>query len=74
LDKQALNILKEPLQILQIRIPVKMDDGRTEVFTGFRVHYNNARGPVKGGIRFHPEESLSTVKALAAHDVEDGNR
>lgn len=66
LDKQALNILKEPLQILQIRIPVKMDDGRTEVFTGFRVHYNNARGPVKGGIRFHPEESLSTVKALAA--------
>ena len=66
LDKQALNLLKEPLQILQVRIPVKMDDGRTEVFTGFRVHYNNARGPVKGGIRFHPEESLSTVKALAA--------
>ncbi len=66
LDKQALSILKEPQQILQIRIPVKMDDGRTEVFTGFRVHYNNARGPVKGGIRFHPEESLSTVKALAA--------
>jgi glutamate dehydrogenase (NAD(P)+) len=66
LDKQALNILKEPLQILQVRLPVKMDDGRTEVFTGFRVHYNNARGPVKGGIRFHPEESLSTVKALAA--------
>ena len=66
LDKQALSLLKEPLQILQVRIPVKMDDGRTEVFTGFRVHYNNARGPVKGGIRFHPEESLSTVKALAA--------
>ncbi|EQD45445.1 NAD-specific glutamate dehydrogenase, partial [mine drainage metagenome] len=64
--KQALSILKEPQQILQVRIPVKMDDGRTEVFTGFRVHYNNARGPVKGGIRFHPEESLSTVKALAA--------
>ena len=66
LDKQALSLLREPLQILQVRIPVKMDDGRTEVFTGFRVHYNNARGPVKGGIRFHPEESLSTVKALAA--------
>ena len=66
LDKQALSLLKEPLQILQVRIPVKMDDGRTEVFTGFRVHYNNARGTVKGGIRFHPEESLSTVKALAA--------
>lgn len=66
LDKAALNILKEPLQILQLRLPVKMDNGETEVFTGFRVHYNNARGPVKGGIRFHPEEKLSTVKALAA--------
>ena len=66
LDKQALELLREPQQILQVRIPVKMDDGRTKVFTGFRVHYNNARGPTKGGIRFHPEESLSTVKALAA--------
>ncbi len=66
LDKAALEILKEPLQIMQLRIPVKMDDGTTQVFTGFRVHYNNARGPVKGGIRFHPEEKLSTVKALAA--------
>jgi glutamate dehydrogenase (NAD(P)+) len=66
LDKEALEILKEPKEILQVRIPVKMDNGQTKVFTGFRVHYNNARGPVKGGIRFHPEESLSTVKALAA--------
>ena len=66
LDKEALEILKEPKEILQVRIPVKMDNGKTKVFTGFRVHYNNARGPVKGGIRFHPEESLSTVKALAA--------
>ncbi len=66
LDKQALELLKEPQQILQVRIPVKMDNGETKVFTGFRVHYNNARGPVKGGIRFHPEENLSTVKALSA--------
>ena len=66
LDKEALEILKEPKEILQVRIPVRMDNGKTKVFTGFRVHYNNARGPVKGGIRFHPEESLSTVKALAA--------
>ncbi len=66
LDKAALEILKEPLQIMQLRIPVRMDNGTTKVFTGFRVHYNNARGPVKGGIRFHPEEKLSTVKALAA--------
>ncbi|MCL5730511.1 MAG: Glu/Leu/Phe/Val dehydrogenase [Candidatus Thermoplasmatota archaeon] len=66
LDKQALEILREPMQILTVRIPVKMDSGETKVFTGFRVHYNNARGPVKGGIRFHPKETLSTVKALAA--------
>ncbi|MCL4328483.1 MAG: Glu/Leu/Phe/Val dehydrogenase [Candidatus Thermoplasmatota archaeon] len=66
LDKQALAILREPMKILQVSIPLKMDNGETEVFTGFRVHYNNARGPTKGGIRFHPEEKLSTVKALAA--------
>ncbi len=66
LDPQAHAILREPLSILQVQIPVKMDDGTTKVFTGFRVHYNDARGPTKGGIRFHPEESLSTVKALAA--------
>ncbi len=66
LDKQALEILREPMQILTVRLPIKMDSGKTQVFTGFRVHYNSARGPVKGGIRFHPQETISTVKALAA--------
>lgn len=66
IDRQALEILKQPQKILQVQIPVKMDDGTVKVFIGFRVHYNSARGPVKGGIRFHPEEKLSTVKALAA--------
>ena len=66
LDAQALEILKAPQQILQVSLPVRMDDGKVKVFTGFRVHYNNARGPVKGGIRFHPDETLSTVKALSA--------
>jgi glutamate dehydrogenase (NAD(P)+) len=66
LDPRAHAILREPMSILQVQIPVKMDNGSTKVFTGFRVHYNNARGPVKGGIRFHPQESLSTVKALSA--------
>ncbi len=66
LDEQALKLLSQPMKILQVSIPVRMDNGKTEVFTGFRVRYNNARGPAKGGIRFHPEESLSTVKALAA--------
>ena len=66
LDKQALELLSSPEQILQVSIPVKMDNGETKVFTGFRVHYNSARGPTKGGIRFHPDETLSTVKALSA--------
>ncbi len=66
LDKQALELLSSPKQILQVSIPVKMDNGETKVFTGFRVHYNTARGPAKGGIRFHPDETLSTVKALSA--------
>ena len=66
LDPQALAILREPMSMVQVQIPVKMDNGSTKVFTGFRVHYNFARGPTKGGIRFHPQESLSTVKALAA--------
>ena len=66
LDKQALELLSRPMNIFQFSIPVKMDDGKTKVFQGFRVRYNNARGPAKGGIRFHPDETLSTVKALSA--------
>ncbi|MGC8538769.1 MAG: Glu/Leu/Phe/Val family dehydrogenase [Candidatus Micrarchaeia archaeon] len=66
LDKQALAILREPMRTLIVNIPVKMDDGSTKTFTGFRVQYNDARGPGKGGIRYHPQESLDTVKALAA--------
>ena len=46
--------------------PVKMDDGSTKVFEGFRVQYNDARGPAKGDIRFHPEETIDTVRALSA--------
>ncbi|MGC8586314.1 MAG: Glu/Leu/Phe/Val family dehydrogenase [Candidatus Micrarchaeia archaeon] len=66
LDKTAHAILREPMETLIVNIPVKMRDGSVKVFQGFRVHYNNARGPTKGGIRFHPQESLDTVKALAA--------
>jgi len=58
--------LREPMRILEVHMPVKMDDGSTKLFTGFRVQYNDARGPCKGGIRFHPEETIDTVKALAA--------
>lgn len=66
LDKSMHEYLREPQRFLQVRIPVKMDNGKTQTFTGFRCQYNDARGPTKGGIRFHPEETEDTVKALAA--------
>lgn len=66
ISKEALEFLKRPQRVLEVTIPVQMDDGHVEVFTGYRVQYNWARGPTKGGIRYHPHETLSTVKALAA--------
>ncbi len=66
LDKTAHQILREPMRTLVVNIPVKMRDGSTKLFNGFRVQYNDARGPGKGGIRYHPKESLDTVKALSA--------
>ncbi len=66
LDPAAHALLREPMQTLTVNIPVKMRDGKTRTFQGFRVHYNTARGPAKGGIRYHPQENISTVKALAA--------
>lgn len=66
LDKTALELLMEPMRTYIFNIPVKMRDGSTKVFKGFRVQYNDARGPCKGGIRFHPAETLDTVKALAS--------
>jgi len=64
--KPEHKILREPLREFHVLIPVKMDDGRVEVFKGFRVQYNDALGPTKGGIRWHPEETIDTVRALAA--------
>jgi len=58
--------LREPMRIFEVHPPIKMDDGEVKVFRGFRVQYNDARGPCKGGIRFHPDETVDTVKALAA--------
>lgn len=66
LDKTAHEILREPRKTLIIRIPVRMRDDTVKIFKGFRVQYNNARGPTKGGIRFHPLETIDTVKALSA--------
>ena len=58
--------LKEPKRVLQVSIPVTMDDGKVKTFIGYRIQYNTARGPSKGGIRYHPDVSMSEVKALAA--------
>ncbi|MBM4032732.1 MAG: Glu/Leu/Phe/Val dehydrogenase [Planctomycetes bacterium] len=58
--------LRVPMRELHVSLPVKMDDGSVKVFQGFRVQYNDARGPTKGGIRFHPDETIDTVRALAA--------
>lgn len=66
LDPEMHAFLREPMREFHFTIPVKMDDGRTQVFKGFRVQYNDARGPAKGGIRFHPDETIDTVRALAA--------
>ena len=65
LDHDVLEILKKPDRVLEVSLPVLMDDGRLKVFTGYRVQYNNIRGPYKGGLRFHPKVSLDEVKALA---------
>jgi glutamate dehydrogenase (NAD(P)+) len=66
LDSGVHAILREPMRELHVSLPVKMDDGSVKVFKGFRVQYNDARGPNKGGIRFHPDETIDTVRALAA--------
>jgi len=58
--------LCEPQRFLTVRLTIKMDDGTKKTFTAFRAQYNNARGPCKGGIRYHPEETADTVKALSA--------
>lgn len=66
LDPNIYELLKTPQRILQFSLPVKMDNGKIQVFEGYRVQYNNARGPYKGGIRYHSQVNLNEVKALAA--------
>lgn len=65
LDSGTRELLRNPLREFHFSIPIRMDDGSTKVFPGFRVQHNDARGPSKGGIRFHPQETIDTVKALA---------
>lgn len=65
LDGGARELLRRPMKEFHFTIPVKMDDGSTKVFQAFRIQHNDARGPAKGGIRFHPHETADTVRALA---------
>src|ERR1700681_1855210 len=66
LDPGLRQVLRTPRRLMEVSIPVKLDSGQVKVFTGFRVQHNMARGPAKGGIRYHPNLTLDEVKALAA--------
>jgi glutamate dehydrogenase (NAD(P)+) len=66
LDQGLRQILRTPKRVLEVSVPVKMDNGQVKVFAGFRVQHNVARGPAKGGIRYHPGVTLDEIKALAA--------
>jgi glutamate dehydrogenase (NAD(P)+) len=66
LDPAIHALLREPLREMQVTLPIRMDDGTVKIFKGFRVQYNDARGPTKGGLRFHPGETIDLVRALAA--------
>jgi len=67
LDPDIHRMLRAPRRVLEVAIPVRMDDGRVEVFSGWRIHHDTTRGPAKGGIRFHPEVDAREVAALAAN-------
>lgn len=64
-EEGMFELLKEPVRMLTVRIPVRMDDGTVKVFTGYRAQHNDAVGPTKGGVRFHPEVTADEVKALS---------
>ena len=65
LDAGTRALLRQPMREIQFSVPIRMDDGRTEVFRGFRVQHNDARGPAKGGMRLHPQETIDSVRVLA---------
>lgn len=65
LDEATRALLRNPIREFHFLIPVKMDDGKVQVFKGFRIQHNDARGPAKGGLRFHPQETVDTVRALS---------
>lgn len=66
LDAATHEFLRWPMREYRVTVPVKMDNGRTKIFHAYRVQYNSSRGPTKGGLRWHPDETIDTVRALAA--------
>ncbi len=66
LDAATHELLRWPMRECRMTLPVKMDNGRTRIFQAYRIRYNSARGPTKGGLRWHPDETIDTVRALAA--------
>ncbi|RAL21396.1 glutamate dehydrogenase [Thermoflavimicrobium daqui] len=65
LERHVVEILKKPMRVISVSFPVKMDDGSIQVFEGYRSQHNDAVGPTKGGIRFHPEVNIDEIKALS---------
>ena len=65
LGQSVQDLLRNPIREVHFSIPVRMDDGNVRIFRGFRVQHNDARGPGKGGVRFHPQETIDTIRALA---------
>lgn len=65
LDKATRELLRSPMKEIHFTIPIRMDDGQMQIFRGFRVMHNDARGPAKGGVRFHPQETIDSVRAMA---------
>ena len=66
IDPNVFSILQHPKRSVEVSLPLRMDDGSQQILTGWRVQYNDALGPFKGGIRFHPDASLEEVTALSA--------
>ena len=66
LDQEMRLLLKTPFREIRVEVPVKRDNGALEVFIGYRVQHNGARGPMKGGLRYHPEVDIDEVRSLAS--------
>ena len=65
LDEATIELLIWPQREIKFTFPVKLDNGKVKIFHAYRIQYNTARGPAKGGIRFHPDETVDTIRALA---------